>query len=80
MQLGFLRREFGSRALGERICSTQGVIEQRESRFNLKVVRGAPAASRLLVELPAVSSGKVSRASPSATDQAMSFTKCAGKR
>jgi hypothetical protein len=48
----FLRRKFGSRALGERICSTEDVIEQREGRFNLKVVKGAPAASRLLVELP----------------------------
>ena len=33
-QLGFLGREFGSRALGERICGAQDVIEQREGRFN----------------------------------------------
>ena len=34
-QLGFLGREFGSRALGEWICSIQDVLEQREGRFNL---------------------------------------------
>ena len=62
-QLGFLGREFGSRALGEWICSIQDVIEQREGRFNLEVMMGsAPAASRLLVELPALSDGKVSSA------------------
>ena len=52
-QLDFLGREFGSRALGEWICSIQDVIEQREGRFNLEVMMGsAPAASRLFVELP----------------------------
>ena len=51
-QLGFLGREFGSRALGERICGAQDVIEQREGRFNLEVMGSAPAASRFLVELP----------------------------
>jgi hypothetical protein len=51
-QLGFLGREFGSRALGERICRAQDVIEQREGRFNLEVMGSAPAASRFLVELP----------------------------
>src|SRR5258705_11312997 len=51
-QLGFLGREFGSRALGERICGAQNLIEQREGRFNLEVMGSAPAASRLLVELP----------------------------
>src|SRR4029077_12801862 len=51
-QLGFLGREFGSWALGERICGAQDVIEQREGRFNLEVMGSAPAASRLLVELP----------------------------
>ena len=29
-QFDFLGREIGSRALGERICSTKDVIEQRE--------------------------------------------------
>lgn len=51
-QLGSLRRELGSRTFGEWICSTQNVIKQREGCFNLEVVRGTPAASRLLVELP----------------------------
>jgi hypothetical protein len=51
-QRDFLRREFGSRALRERICSTQDVVEQRESRFNLQMMRSASAASHLLVELP----------------------------
>ena len=51
-QLGFLGREFGSRALGERICGIQDVIKQREGRFNLEVMGSAAAASRLLVELP----------------------------
>jgi hypothetical protein len=50
-QLDVLASELGSRAVGQRICSTQHVIEQRESRFNLKLARGAPPASRLLVEL-----------------------------
>lgn len=72
-QLGFLGCEFGSRALGERICGAQDVIEQREGRFNLEVMGSAPAASRLLVELPALSDGKVSSARPSASAHAMSF-------
>ena len=50
-QLDVLASELGSRAVGERICNPQHVIGQRERRFNLKVVRGAPAARRLLVEL-----------------------------
>ena len=45
-QLRLLRREFGSRALGEWICGTQDVIEQREGRFDLEVMGSAPAASR----------------------------------
>ena len=44
-QLGFLGRELGSRALGEWICGTQDVIEQREGRFNLEVMGSAPAAN-----------------------------------
>lgn len=52
MQLDFLRRELGSRALGEWIRSTRDVIEQREGSFNLKVMGSASAASRPLVELP----------------------------
>ena len=51
-QLRFLGRELGCRALGEWICGTQDVIEQREGRFNLEVMGSAPAASRLLIELP----------------------------
>ena len=39
-QLDFLGREFGSRAFGEGICGTQDVIEQREGRFNLQMMRG----------------------------------------
>jgi hypothetical protein len=37
-QFGFLRREFGSWALGEWICGTKDVTEQREGRFNLEVM------------------------------------------
>ena len=77
-QLGFLGREFGSRALDERICGAQDVIKQREGRFNLEVMGSAAAASRLLVESPALSDGKVSRARPSAAAQAMSFNQYAG--
>src|ERR1700752_1735585 len=51
-QLDFLGGEFGSCAFGEWICGTQDVIEQREGRFNLEGMGGAPAASCLLVELP----------------------------
>ena len=51
-QLDFLGRELRSRALGERICSSQNLIEHRKGRFNLKVMRGAPTPSRPLVELP----------------------------
>ena len=72
-QLGFLGREFGSRALGERICGAQDVIEQREGRFNLEVTESAPAASRFLVEPPALSDGKVSSARPSAAAHAIAL-------
>jgi len=51
-QFDFLRREFGSRAFGEWICSTQDVIEQREGCFYLEVMGCTPTASCLLVELP----------------------------
>jgi hypothetical protein len=40
-QLDFLRRKFGSHALGEWICGIQDVVEQREVRFNLEVMGGA---------------------------------------
>ncbi len=49
-QCDFLGSEIG--ALGERICSTKDVIEQRKGCFNLEVTGGASTASYLLVELP----------------------------
>jgi len=74
-RLDFLGREFGSCAGGEWICGTQDVIEQREGRFNLEVMGGAPAASRLLVELArSARDGKVSRASPSVAAHAIALS------
>jgi hypothetical protein len=46
-QLDFLGRECGSRAFGEWICGTKGLIEHPKGRSNLEVMRSAPAASRL---------------------------------
>jgi hypothetical protein len=38
-------------------------MEQREGRFNLEVMGSNPAANRLLIELPALSSDKLLMAS-----------------
>ena len=50
-QLGFLGGELGS-VSGKRIGSVEDVIEESERRFDLEAMRGAPAAGRLLIELP----------------------------
>ena len=65
-QLGFLGGELGSVAVGKRIGSVEDVIEEGESSFDLEVVRGASAAGHLLIELPTLSTGNVSRTRPSA--------------
>jgi hypothetical protein len=46
-QLDFLRRKFGSCALGEWICGTKGVIEHPKGRFNLEVMESSPARPRV---------------------------------
>jgi hypothetical protein len=51
-QLGFLRRELWRRTLGKLIYGTEDVIKEHERSFDLEVMRGTSAASRLLIELP----------------------------